>query len=116
MHARKITVLFVSLAGLILATWVVAGQQVRRIDDLALRNAGKTGEDWLTYGLTPQETRYSPLKQIDTTNVNRLGLAWSFDLGTGGGNQEATPLEWNGSIYAISNWSVVISVDARTGK
>ena len=26
------------------------------------------------------------------------------------------PLEWNGNIYAISNWSVVISIDARTGK
>jgi quinohemoprotein ethanol dehydrogenase len=116
MHARKITVLFLSFAGLVLATWAVSAQQSRRIDDLALKTAGKTGEDWLTYGLTPQETRYSPLKQIDTTNVSRLGLAWSFDLGTGGGNQEATPLEWNGSIYAISNWSVVISVDARTGK
>src|SRR6516165_12207882 len=116
MGARKITVLFLSFAGLILATWIVAGQQVRRIDDVALKNIGRTGEDWVTYGLTPQETRYSPLKQIDTTNVSRLGLAWSFDLGTGGGNQEATPLEWNGSIYAISNWSVVISLDARTGK
>jgi quinohemoprotein ethanol dehydrogenase len=116
MRARRTAVLFLSLAGLILATWVVAGQQVRRIDDFALKNAGKTGEEWLTYGLTPQETRYSPLKQIDTTNVSRLGLAWSFDLGTGGGNQEATPLEWNGNIYAISNWSVVVSVDARTGK
>jgi quinohemoprotein ethanol dehydrogenase len=116
MYARKITVLFLSFAGLVLATWAVSAQQTRRIDDLALKTAGKTGEDWLTYGLTPQETRYSPLKQIDTTNVSRLGLAWSFDLGTGGGNQEATPLEWNGNIYAISNWSVVISVDARTGK
>src|SRR5438132_8701047 len=111
MRARKLTVLILSMVGLILATWVAAGQQPRRIDDLALRNAGKTGEDWLTYGLTPQETRYSPLKQIDSTNVSRLGLAWSYDLGSGGGNQEATPLEWNGSIYAITNWSVVVSVD-----
>src|SRR5579883_150146 len=116
MCARKLMVLVLCLAGLVLATWVVAGQQARRIDDLALRSAGRTGEDWLTYGLTPQETRYSPLKQIDATNVNRLGLAWSFDLGPGGGNQEATPLEWNGTIYAITNWSVVIAVDARTGK
>jgi len=40
----------------------------------------------------PGETRYSPLKQIDATNVSRLGLAWSYDIGQGGGNQEATPL------------------------
>ena len=115
MHARKNTVLLLSIAGLLLATWVVFGQ-VRKVDDLALKNAGKTGEEWLTYGLTPGETRYSPLKQLDTNNVSRLGLAWSYDLGPGGGNQEGTPLFWNGSIYVITNWSVVYSVDARTGK
>ena len=115
MRARKNTVLLLSIAGLLLATWVVFGQ-VRKVDDLALKNAGKTGEEWLTYGLNPGETRYSPLKQIDTNNVSRLGLAWSYDLGSGGGNQEGTPLFWNGSIYGITNWSVVYSVDVRTGK
>jgi quinohemoprotein ethanol dehydrogenase len=103
-------------AGLLLATWIAAGQQTRRIDDLALRNAGKTGEEWLTYGLTPSEMRFSPLKQIDSTNVNRLGLAWFYDIGAGGGAQEATPLFWNGTIYAITNWSIVFAVDARTGR
>src|SRR6266699_2509499 len=115
MRTRKVTVLFLSLTGLLFVTWIAAGQQTRRIDDQALRNAGKTGEEWLTYGLTPGETRYSPLKQIDTTNVSRLGLAWSYDVGTGGGNQEATPLFWNGTLYGITNWSIVFAVDARTG-
>ena len=86
------------------------------VDDAALRNAGKTGKDWLSYGLTPGETRYSPLKQIDTTNVGKLGLAWSYEVGRGGGGQEATPLVSNGFIYSITNWSVVFALDARTGK
>src|SRR5438309_3217461 len=116
MHIRRVIVLLVALVRLLLATGIAGGQQVRRVDYLALRNAGKAGEEWLTYGLTPGETRYSPLKQIDTTNVSRLGLAWSYDVGTGGGNQEATPLFWNGTLYAITNWSVVFAVDARTGK
>jgi PQQ-dependent dehydrogenase (methanol/ethanol family) len=115
MCVRKITVLLLSILGLVLATWVVSGQ-TRRVDDLVLRNAGKTGEEWLTYGMTPGETRYSPLKQIDTANVSRLGLAWSYEVGPGGGNQEGTPLFWNGNFYGITNWSVVFSVDARTGK
>jgi quinohemoprotein ethanol dehydrogenase len=92
------------------------GQQVRRVDDAALRNAAKTGDEWLTYGRDPGETRFSPLKQIDASNVSRLGLLWSLDLGAGGGNQEATPLERNGILYSITNWSVVFAVDARTGK
>ncbi|PYS32573.1 MAG: PQQ-dependent dehydrogenase, methanol/ethanol family, partial [Acidobacteria bacterium] len=116
MRVRKMTVLFSSVAGLLFATWMSAGQQTRRVDDLTLRNAGKAGEEWLTYGLTPGETRYSPLKQIDTSNVSRLGLAWLHDIGPGGGNQEATPLFWNGNLYGITNWSVVFAVDARTGK
>src|SRR5262249_31316933 len=115
MGGRKLMVFFLSVAGMVFATWVALGQ-TRRVDDLALKNAGKTGEEWLTYGLNPGETRYSPLKQIDTTNVSRLGLAWSYELGSGGGNQEATPLFWNGNFYGITNWSVVFSVDARTGK
>src|SRR2546422_9530613 len=116
MRARKITVLFLSAIGPLLATWMTFAQQTRRIDDAALKVAGKTGEEWLTYGLTPGETRYSPLKQIDTTNVSRLRLAWSYDVGAGGGNQEATPLFWNGTLYGITNWSIVFAVDARAGK
>lgn len=90
--------------------------QAHRIDDAALKNAGKSGDEWLTYGLDQGETRYSPLNQINTSNVTRLGQAWSYDLGAGGGNQEGTPLVWNGTIYGITNWSVVFAVDARTGK
>src|SRR5213076_1420173 len=116
MRARKMTVLVLSLVGLILATWVAAGQQTRRIDDAALRNAGKTGEEWLSYGLTPGETRYSPLRQIDSTNVSRLRLAWSYEAGSGGGGQEATPLMWNRTLFSITNWSIVYAVDASTGK
>jgi quinohemoprotein ethanol dehydrogenase len=104
------------LPALLLAASVAVAQQPHKIDDIALRNAGKSGDEWLTYGMTLGETRYSPLKQIDTSNVSRLGLAWSYDLGTGGGGQEDTPLVWNGNIYGITNWSVVFALDARTGK
>jgi PQQ-dependent dehydrogenase (methanol/ethanol family) len=112
-----VLVLVSSFIGLVLASWIMAAQQGRRVDDLALKNAGRTGEEWLTYGFNSGETRYSPLKQIDATNVSRLGPAWSYEIGPGGvGPQEATPLVWNGTIYSITNWSVVFAIDARTGK
>jgi len=108
------------IIGVFVGAWVVPdvapAQQPRRTDDAALRNAGKTGEEWLSYGLTPGETRYSPLKQIDATNISRLALDWSFEIGPGGGGQEATPLMSNGTIYNVTNWSIVYAVDARTGK
>jgi quinohemoprotein ethanol dehydrogenase len=96
--------------------------QRRRVDDGMLRNAGSSGEDWLTYGLDPGEKRYSPLTQIDATNVTRLAPLWSFDIpgGTnyppGGGNQEATIIASNGVLYSITTWSIVYAVDARTGQ
>jgi PQQ-dependent dehydrogenase (methanol/ethanol family) len=85
-----------------------------------LKNAGTPNDrfpgSWLTYGKSQSETRYSPLKQIDTANVKRLGLAWSYVVGPGGGNQEGTPLVWNNTIYGITSWSMVYALDGRTGK
>src|SRR6516225_7257176 len=95
---------------------IALGQQVKRVDDAAVKNAVKTGDDWLTYGFNYSETRYSPLNQINTANASRLGLAWSYDVGSGGGSQEATLLEWNGSLFGITQWSVVFAIDVRTGK
>jgi quinohemoprotein ethanol dehydrogenase len=109
----------VAVIGAVAIAASVAAQQspaARRVDDAALRRAPQAGDEWLTYGLTQSETRYSPLADINTSNVSRLGLAWSYDIGPGGGGQEATPLVWNGTIFGITNWSVVFAVDARTGK
>src|SRR5580692_11142466 len=112
MRAHNLKLSFLLATGLLIAASVVLGQQAARaVNDAVLKNAGKTGTEWLSYGLTPGETRYSPLNQINTSNVGRLGLAWSYDIGTGGGNQEATPLVSNGIIYSITNWSVVYAVD-----
>src|SRR5919109_5382571 len=107
----------VILTGIIAITAAIAAaQQLRRVDDSVLRRAGETGDEWLTYGRDQSETRYSPLSDINTSNVARLGVAWSYEVGPGGGGQEATPLVSNGTIYGITNWSIVFAVDARTGK
>src|SRR4051812_17543986 len=111
MRARSRKFSYISIGFSLLASTATA-QQARPVNDVALKNAGNTGTEWISYGLTPGETRYSPLNQINTSNVSRLGLAWSYDIGTGGGNQEATPLVWNGTIYSITNWSVVYALDA----
>jgi quinohemoprotein ethanol dehydrogenase len=118
MTRRDNGVRFVPLLGLaaavLLSTWIGIAQSIR-LDDTALRTAWQRGE-WVTYGNDPAERRYSPLNQINSSNVHRLGLAWTSDAGEGGGNQEATPLVWDGVMYAITNWSIVFAVDARTGQ
>ena len=75
---------YAALIALSIAIGPTAFGQARAVDDAALKNAGRSGGEWLTYGLTPGETRYSTLNQINTSNVSRLGLAWSYDVGRGG--------------------------------
>ncbi len=64
-----------------------------KVDANVLKNAGTPKDalagSWLSYGRTQGETRYSPLDQINTSNVSRLGLSWTYTLGSGGANQEA---------------------------
>ena len=70
--------------------------------------------NWASYGQTSDETHYSELRQIDTTNVARLGLAWSADLNTNPTN--TTPLAIDGVIYVAAGYSVVHAFDAVSGK
>jgi quinohemoprotein ethanol dehydrogenase len=102
------------------AAWIALAQQPRKIDDAALRDAARTGEEWITYNLGWSEQRFSQLNQITSQNVSRLGLGWYTDIPSARGNpqnrQEGTPLVSNGVIYSIAPWSVVYAVDARTGK
>lgn len=80
-----------------------------------LRNAIETPEEWLTYGFTYDEQRYSPLDQINSESVSGLGVAWTYDLKTGRG-VESTPIVVDGVMYVTSAWSVVHALDARTGE
>jgi PQQ-dependent dehydrogenase (methanol/ethanol family) len=70
---------------------------------------------WPLHGRDAGEQRYSPLAQIDRSSVARLGLAWSFDLGSTRG-VEATPIVVGGVMYVTGDWSKVFALDAATGK
>lgn len=84
-----------------------------RAEDIA--NAASNNAEWLSYGRTYAEDRFSPLEQINRESVQELGVAWSFELDTDRG-QEATPLVIDGTIYFTSAWSKAFAVDARTGE
>ena len=113
--------MFAAVVGTLIVTTFSAQEGAGTVvSDAVLRRAGTANDalpgSWLSYGRSQGETRYSPLRQITSANVKTLGLEWSYVLGAGGGNQEGTPLVWNDTIYAITSWSVVVALDARTGK
>ena len=85
-----------------------------RVDAERLEAAEANGE-WLSYGRTYSEQRFSPLDMIDTADVGRLGLAWYAQFDTDRG-QEATPLVVDGMLYTSTAWSKVYAFDAATGE
>jgi quinohemoprotein ethanol dehydrogenase len=85
------------------------------VDDTRLREAGDDSANWLMYGRTYDEHRFSPLEQINDATVAELGLAWSRELDTTRG-LEATPLVNDGVLYTTGSWSVVYAIDARSGE
>ena len=111
--AVRVSAIVVGVASSVLAVWIASAQQLRPLDATALRTAGESRQ-WPTYGGDYAERRYSPLNQIDTSNASRLGLEWTYAIGAGGGNQEATPLFWNGVLYGVTNWSIAFAIDVRT--
>ncbi len=79
-------------------------------DPLAQPAAG----EWPSDGRDYTAQRYSPLTQIDASNVSQLGLAWFDDLDTYRG-VEATPIYADGVLYNTLPWNITTAYDARTG-
>lgn len=70
--------------------------------------------EWLSYGRTYDEQRFSPLAQINRNSVSHLGLAWWAEFDTDRG-QEATPLVHARILYTTTAWSKVFAFDAKSG-
>jgi glucose dehydrogenase len=84
------------------------------VDAARLAAADTEPGQWLSTGRTYGEQRFSPLNEIDASNVGELGLAWSGDFAVPRA-QEATPLFVDGVLYVTTAWSNVKAYDARTG-
>jgi alcohol dehydrogenase (cytochrome c) len=69
--------------------------------------------DWLMWRRTFDAAGFSPLKQIDRRNVQRLQVAWTLPLGRSA--NEIAPLVHEGVLFVYSG-TTVQAVDAATGK
>jgi len=72
-------------------------------------------ENWVTPGGDIGKSHYSTLTDIDRDNVERLGLAWSADLGTNRG-LEATPVVIDGVMFTSGVAGRVYAYEAATGR
>jgi quinoprotein glucose dehydrogenase len=82
--------------------------------------------DWPMYSRDYAGTRFSPLQQIDTSNVVDLAPAWSAPVARGladnddapgpSGNPQATPIVVGGVMYLPVRGNQVLALDAATGR
>src|ERR1035441_6172130 len=81
----------------------------------------KEAIEWPAYGGNPEDSRYSPLKQINRSNVSKLQVAWTYDAGGSaaggrGGGLETTPLVAGGLVFGNTPGGKVFAVDDASGK
>ena len=120
LRLRILPVIFVCLVGLACshddagkpasAQFIAANVDAERLAD-----AANDPNNWMSHGRTYAEERFSPLKQINDSNVQNLGLAWYFESDSTVGT-EATPLVIDGVMYTTSTWNILHAFNAATGE
>jgi quinoprotein glucose dehydrogenase len=88
---------------------------------VAYQNSKDEDRTWSVYKADSHSTSYSPLDQINTSNVAQLQPAWTFALqdmkdGSRPGNSECNPIIVDGVMYATSAKHWVYAVNASTGE
>ena len=104
------TALFVCLSlsfGVVSAPGAEDGKKPARVDDERLLGAATDGANWLTHGRTYAEERFSPLDQIDESNVQDLQLVWTFPTRSTRG-LEAVPIvvDQSGRIVWVAGYGI----------
>ena len=85
--------------------------QIVPVTDKMLENPDPA--DWLMWRRTLNSWGYSPLNQINKSNVGTLRMVWT--RGMTAGIQEATPLVHGGVMYLPNPANVLQALNAATG-
>ena len=81
-----------------------------------LNHAEKEPQNWLHYYGAYKAWRYSPLDQINATNVNKLAPVWAFESGQTDGGMQSTPVVVDGVMYVSTAWNHIFALDAKSGE
>jgi alcohol dehydrogenase (cytochrome c) len=86
----------------------------------ALAATATPASDWTSFGRTPLQTRYSPLRQITPANIDQLGRVFSIRFReldpTIRNGQQSFPLAIGGTLYMTTNDNNVFAIDATNGR
>ena len=108
---RLLAILFGASALMCVPNSGALAQDFVPVTDAMLNNPDPS--DWLMVSRTYDEQRFSPLNQINKSNVSQLRMAWA--RGLPGGTQESTPLVYRGVMYLFAPGATIQAVDATNG-
>ncbi len=97
---------------------VVAATLLFFVTALAAQEHDTARHDWPIYGGDPGGARYSPLTQINRSNVGQLQVAWQMDpaIGPRSGRFQAQPIVVAGILYTVTPGTNVVALDGATGQ
>ena len=99
----------------ILCLFAVATLLSAQVNFDRIRNAAKEPESWFTYSGNYSAHRFSPLSEIVPGNVERLKVAWIYQVPSQH-RVETTPLVADGVMYISEPPSNLTALDLRTGR
>jgi alcohol dehydrogenase (cytochrome c) len=99
-------------ATIILVPATVAGQSYRSVTDARL--VSPEAENWLSYRGNYNGWGYSPLDQVDASNVQNLTPVWAFSTSTTGGH-ESPPIVNDGVMFITTPGNRLYALDAQNG-
>jgi alcohol dehydrogenase (cytochrome c) len=99
-----------------IAAILICNQNFSQVSFERIANANKEPGSWLTYSGNYHGTRYSGLSQINKDNVEKLAPVWIYQVRTGYGGFETTPLVSDKIMYISEPPSTVTALDLVTGR
>lgn len=101
-------------AGVKLPAWPAAANPLAKIRNVTDEMVASPPDGaWLTWRRTQDQQGFSPLDQIDKSNVDDLRVAWSLALPPGPNEME--PLVHDGVLFVAGYRDHVLALDAKTG-
>ncbi len=98
------------------AVAALTGGPAFAIDPSRLVAADDNPNDWLTYHGTYRSYHFSPLGQINTSNVRQLKVAWMHQPGRATRGVQSMPLVSEGTLFYSGSYSRVFALDGATGQ
>jgi PQQ-dependent dehydrogenase (methanol/ethanol family) len=99
-----------------LGVTAVPAATTARADRQSAATVGSADDAWPYFGRDRDNTRFSPLTQINAANVKDLGVAWTYNLGQYQVLAETYPQVVGKVMYVTTATDEVIALDAVTGK